>query len=39
MASCREQVFPLLHRNDASIVRYFRLPRNRIVEVGSVIEI
>jgi hypothetical protein len=31
--------FTLLHRNDASIVRYFCLPRDRIVEIGSVIEI
>ena len=39
MAYWRERLFALLHRNAASIVRYFRLPRDRIVEVGSVIEI
>ena len=39
MAYWRERLFALLHRNAASIVRYFRLPRDRIVEVGNVIEI
>jgi KUP system potassium uptake protein len=35
----RERLFVLLHRNAASAVRYFRLPRDRIVEVGTIIEI
>jgi KUP system potassium uptake protein len=39
MALWRERLFALLHRNAASVVRYFRLPRDRIVEVGNVIEI
>ncbi len=39
MALWREQLFALLHRNVSSVVRYFRLPRDRIVEVGTIIEI
>jgi KUP system potassium uptake protein len=39
MALWRERLFALMHRNAASVVRYFRLPRNRIVEVGAVVEI
>jgi KUP system potassium uptake protein len=35
----RARLFTLLHRNAASAVRYFGLPRDRIVEVGSVIAI
>ena len=35
----RERLYALLHRNAASAVRYFRLPRDRIIEVGAVIEI
>jgi KUP system potassium uptake protein len=35
----RERLYALLHRNASSAVRYFRLPRDRIIEVGSVIEI
>lgn len=35
----RARLFALLHRNAASAVRYFGLPRDRIVEVGSVIAI
>ncbi len=39
MALWRERLFALLHRNASSVVRYFRLPRDRIVEVGTIIEI
>lgn len=39
MALWRERLFVLLHRNASTIVRYFRLPRDRIVEVGSVVAI
>lgn len=39
MALWRERLFALMHRNAASVVRYFRLSRNRIVEVGAVVEI
>jgi KUP system potassium uptake protein len=35
----RERLYALLHRNAASAVRYFRLPRDRIIEVGAIIEI
>jgi KUP system potassium uptake protein len=35
----RERLYALLHRNASSAVRYFRLPRDRIIEVGAVIEI
>ena len=39
MALWRERLFALMHRNAASVVRYFRLPPSRIVEVGAVVEI
>jgi KUP system potassium uptake protein len=39
MALWRERLFALLHRNASSPLRYFRLPRDRIVEVGTIIEI
>jgi KUP system potassium uptake protein len=39
MAVWRERLFTLLHRNAATSVRYFGLPRDRIVEVGTVIDI
>lgn len=39
MAIWRERLFALLHRNASTVVRYFRLPRDRIVEVGTIIEI
>jgi KUP system potassium uptake protein len=35
----RERLYALLHRNASSAVRYFRLPRDRIIEVGAVVEI
>lgn len=39
MALWRERLFALLHRNASSVVRYFSLPRDRIIAVGTVIEI
>jgi KUP system potassium uptake protein len=39
MARWRERLFVVLHRNATSAARYFRLPRDRIVVVGAVIEI
>lgn len=39
MRPWRERLFALLHRNASSAVRYFRLPRDHIIEVGSIIEI
>jgi KUP system potassium uptake protein len=39
MAIWRERLFVVLHRNASSVVRYFCLPRDRIVEVGSIIDI
>jgi KUP system potassium uptake protein len=39
MALWRERLFALLHRNASSTLRYFHLPRDRIVEVGTIIEI
>ena len=39
MALWRERLFALLHRNAASVVRYFGLPRDRIVEVGTIVDI
>jgi KUP system potassium uptake protein len=39
MRPWRERLYALLHRNAASAVRYFRLPRDRIIEVGAIIEI
>lgn len=39
MALWRERLFAVLHRNASSVVRYFCLPRDRIVEVGTIIEI
>jgi KUP system potassium uptake protein len=39
MARWRERLFVVLHRNASSAVRHFRLPRDRIVEVGSIVAI
>lgn len=39
MALWRERLFVLLHRNASTVVRYFGLPPDRIVELGSVVEI
>lgn len=39
MRPWRERLFVLLHRNASSAVRYFRLPGDRIIEVGSIIDI
>ncbi len=39
MVLWRERLFALLHRNASSVVRYFRLPRDRIVEIGIIIQI
>jgi KUP system potassium uptake protein len=35
----RERLFAVLHRNAATPVRYFDLPRDRIVQIGTVISI
>jgi len=35
----RERLYALLHRNASGAARYFRLPRDRIIEVGAIIEI
>lgn len=39
MALWRERLYVVLHRNASSAARYFRLPRDRIVVVGAVVEI
>jgi KUP system potassium uptake protein len=39
MALWRERLFTLLHRNASSVVRYFDLPRDRIIVLGAIIEI
>lgn len=39
MAPWRERLFTVLHRNASTIVRYFGLPRDRIVEIGAIVEI
>jgi len=35
MALWREKMFVAMHRNAGSVVNYFRLPPNRVVELGS----
>lgn len=39
MARWREQLFVLLHRNASTIVRYLGLPRDRIIEIGAVVDL
>lgn len=39
MALSRERLFALMSRNAARATAYFRLPTNRVVEVGAQIEI
>jgi KUP system potassium uptake protein len=39
MAVWREHLFALLHRNASSAVDYFKLPRDRVVEIGSPVDI
>ena len=38
MATWREKIFASMMRNAASAARFFRLPPNRVVELGSQIE-
>ena len=39
MALWRERLFATLARNGGSPVEYFNLPANRVIEVGTQIEI
>ena len=39
MAIWREQLFSLMAKNAQSVTSYYQLPNNRIVEIGSMIEI
>ena len=39
MARWREQLFAFMARNASPLPDFFRIPRNRIVELGSVVEI
>lgn len=39
MAIWREQLFAMMTRNSQSANSYFKLPRDRVIEIGSVIEI
>ena len=39
MALWRERLFALLHRNAAPASGFFRIPGNRIVELGTHVEI
>ncbi len=39
MAHWRERVFSTMARNASSVVEYFHLPANRVIELGSQIEI
>jgi KUP system potassium uptake protein len=39
MARWREHLFAFMSRNASPLPDFFRIPRNRIVELGSVVEI
>lgn len=39
MATWREQLFVFMTRNTSSIVEYFNIPTNRVIELGTQIEI
>jgi KUP system potassium uptake protein len=39
MAMWREQLFVFMTRNTSSIVEYFNIPTNRVIELGTQIEI
>lgn len=39
LSSWREQLFRWLSRNAGSAVEYFNLPANRVIELGSRVEI
>jgi len=39
MALWRERLFATLARNAVSAVEYFNLPANRVIEVGTQVEI
>lgn len=39
MAIWREKLFALMSRNAQPATRFFQLPRNRVVEIGSVVEL
>jgi KUP system potassium uptake protein len=39
MAIWREKLFALMSRNSQSAISFFQLPRSRVVEIGSMIEI
>ncbi|MCY1465693.1 Low affinity potassium transport system protein kup [compost metagenome] len=39
MALWREGLFAFLHKNANSSLRYFQLPANRVIELGTQVEI
>jgi KUP system potassium uptake protein len=39
MALWREGLFAFLHKNANSSLRYFQLPVNRVIELGTQVEI
>jgi KUP system potassium uptake protein len=39
MAKWREQLFAAMARNAGSAVEYFNLPSNRVIELGTQVEI
>jgi KUP system potassium uptake protein len=39
MAIWREQLFAWMMRNSASAMEFFKLPTNRVIELGSQVEI
>ena len=39
MATWREHLFAFMHRNASSAVRYFQLPSDQVIEVGTQLEI
>lgn len=39
MALWRERLFAVMSRNSQPATRFFQLPRNRVVEIGSVVEL
>jgi KUP system potassium uptake protein len=39
MARWREHLFAFLHRNASSVARHFQLPTDRVIEVGSRVEV
>jgi KUP system potassium uptake protein len=39
MSKAREQLFAMLHRNAPSAVEYFKLPRDRVIEIGEAVDI